>query len=408
MRIRTRKSSVITKSDFFVFGIILFPIANLITGLILFASYYDEIIGIFSIIFIFILFITKKMDNEDRILCILLLILSAIGLVSNVVSKLISNYWAILIDVLWLWKTFACFIAFKYIAKKGNRRENIVNKLVPIAKFIIWFVCIVSLIGQFINLGVTGQDVIGGIKEFDFFWHNAIQLGLLVFSCIMILSASNIKSKKLFFYLILSSIPLFLTFSSLVYCWLFVEIFLLFVLKKDKIFKKRYIVILGLGVGLSAFSDIQTYFISESTRMRLIIYGIKTANTFFPLGSGFATYGSDMAVRFYSKLYSSYGWEYMYGIGRTSSMHLNDNFFASIIGQFGWIGFILYLICLYNLFSQINTVRLKKYERIAAITTIITLVVSMIGSATGKSMMGICTFVVLGVISGKLKNLKID
>jgi len=372
---------------------------NLMSGSSI-ASYYDELIGGVALIFVMYLLVQSKLSKSDTFICLILGMITIIGLVSNIFSQLIDNAFVIAIDVLWLWKTFTCFIAFKYISMKLNR-EFVIRALLPVAKLTVVFVFLVFIIGEVIDIGVTGSMVFGNIRSFNFFWNNGIQTGWLLFCSVMILSAGELKKSSFRNYLIMSIIPMIMTFSSLVWCWVFIEIALLLMLRKNKLLSKKSIVVLACGVGASAMADIRTYFLSESIRMTMIRYGIRTANTYFPLGSGFATYGSDMASRFYSKLYIQYGWEYAWGLGRYSGQYLNDNFFAGIVGQFGWIGFVLYLLCLVILFNQVNTLNLSKIERISAIATVLTICVVMIGSASAKSMMGVCTFAVLGIICAK-------
>ena len=122
-----------------------------------------------------------------------------------------------------------------------------------------------------------------------------------------------------------------------------------------------------------------------------------------PLGSGFATSGSDMAQRYYSQLYDLFGWRNSWGFGPDSTF-LNDNFFASIIGQFGWIGFAVYLYAMFRLFMMVNSKLVKKRIKITGIATVLTMLAVMIGSASVKSMMGICTFVVLGLVAAEVQS----
>ena len=170
--------------------------------------------------------------------------------------------------------------------------------------------------------------------------------------------------------------------------------------KQDK-FKLRYVLPVVIIVALFTWRDIEEYLLSDSIRRELLVYGGRVANMYFPLGSGFATYGSEMAQRYYSKLYDMFGWRNTWGFGPESN-YLNDNFFASIIGQFGWIGFAVYLYAMLRLFMMVNSKLVKKRIKITGIATVLTMLAVMIGSASVKSMMGICTFVVLGMVASEV------
>ena len=67
--------------------------------------------------------------------------------------------------------------------------------------------------------------------------------------------------------------------------------------RNDKFTPLNVIVLLIAGVVTSQFQISEYITNSNSPRMILIKYGIKTANTYFPFGAGFAAYGSDMAAR---------------------------------------------------------------------------------------------------------------
>lgn len=392
----------IRKSSLFALFVILFPILNFFTKVSV-LGYYDEVLGIVAIVYIFYAWINKKTEKIDVNIIILLAVITVIGLLSNIVSRINENVFTILVDVLWLWKPFACYLFFKNAILIIDNREKIISILAPIAKIVIIFTCAVAVVGQVADIGVNSKDLIYGIKKFDFFWHNGIQTGWLLFSALMILSASKLKKWMFEKYLTIAMVPLILTFSSLVYCWIFIEVFLLIILRKDEKIRARYFIVLAVGVCCFALSDIKEYFLvdSDSIRMTLIRYGIITANTFFPLGSGFATYGTEMASRHYSKLYVDYGWSNKWGLGREHGQYLNDTFFAGIGGQFGWFGFVAYLGCLYFLFKNTTKKVLNKYERVSTGATVITIAVTMIGSATAKSIMGTCAFSVLGIICAK-------
>lgn len=392
----------IRKSDFCVLLLVAFPIFNVFGDTF---SYYDEIVGVMSIAYICILALKKRLGKTDNIIFGLLCMLTVLGIISNIFSKLTSNMFAIIVDILWFWKMFSCYIFFEKVTANKDVRERVIRNLANLAKMVIVFSGFCAILGQVIDLGFvdnSGATYIG-LKPFGFFGNNGIQTGWLIFGCILVLSVSNIQPYKLYKYLLVATIPLVLTFSSLVYCWLCVEIMLLIIIKANSRFKMWYMLLLGGVVALFTFADIYKYILSDSVRMTFLRYGAITANHYFPFGSGFATYGSEMAARYYSELYVSYGWENTWALGRTGR-YLNDNFIASIIGQLGWIGFLIYTYILYLLLVTFNTKKLSKLPRVTSIATIITICIVMIGSASVKSAMGCFIFSLLGVVSSCQKN----
>lgn len=388
----------VRKSDIYVLLIILFPICSLAGGIL---SYYDELLGLIFMIYAISHLFLKRCNNNSKKIVIILGLISILGIISNISSKLIDNPFPIMVDFISLWKTFSCFFFFQSICGDLRKRNYIIYKLRRIAKFVILFVALTSIIQQFTDIGAGGHNssVYFGLKQYGFFWNNSISTGWLIFGCLLILAASH--EEKIIKYFLISCLPLLLTFSSLVYCWLFVSVFLYVILRRDGVFKIRYVVVLAVAVMAFSFSDITTYFYDfNSPRMMFILYGIRTANTYFPIGSGFATYGTEMAARYYSNLYRSYGWSNLWTLGENGQF-LNDAFFAGILGQFGWIGFVLYLGCVYLLYKSINTKALEKEERVLSLATVITLAVVMISSGAAKSIMGVFMFSILGIVAGE-------
>lgn len=93
-------------------------------------------------------------------------------------------------------------------------------------------------------------------------------------------------------------------------------IFLLIYFQKRAQLKTRTVVFMAVIVLLLGTFQIQTYLMNvNAPRYLFFYYGGKTANTYFPLGSGFATFGSDQAARNYSRLYYQYGFALIAMVG---------------------------------------------------------------------------------------------
>lgn len=391
---------IIRKKDFVAIFIVLFVVCRYFDSTFP-LGYYDEFVGLLASLYVIYLLLTRRLLYKDQYIAILLILITFIGLISNIFSQLISNFFAIGVDIVWLWKTFATFIAFKYLAMSNDGSDDIICFLYPLAKICILVTFALSIIAEVIDIGLTKDVVILGLRQFGLFDINSIQTGWFLFSCIAIVALVDNSRREFLKYLFFATIPLLLTFSSLVYCWLICEYGLIFILREGMTFRKRYIVILGGCVTAASYSEIQKYLLSDAIRSYMIKYGIITANSYFPLGSGFATFGSEMAHRYYSKLYIKYGFNNIWGLSQDNDYFMNDNFFATIIAQYGWIGFALYLLILAIIFSEMNTNKLTRYARITGISIVITMAVAMIASGSPKSMMGVFQFAILGIVAAK-------
>ena len=385
----------ITNSHIYAGMIALFPICVFLGGIF---SYYDEFVSLICTVYCFLALFQGKLSELNKKIVLIMCAITAIGIVSNCMSGLIKLAFPILVDIVWLWKTFATYVFFSESCKNSNIRNKTIRMLASVAKATIVLLLCTALVGQFVDIGVTGRTRILGLKSFHFFWRNGIQTGWLAFCCLIILSLTQIEMRTMKKYFLMALIPLFLTASALVYCWLAVAIILFVLMGEDKQFKVWHIIVIALVALPFAWEELETYFFSTESpaRRTLLEHGAIVANRYFPLGSGFATYGSEMAQRYYSKLYVDFGWEYTWLFGRESSF-LNDNFFAGILGQFGWGGFFLYLGALFTMLKANNSPLIPKRVRVVLVATIITIFAVMVGSASAKSMMGVCTFAVLGL-----------
>lgn len=401
---------MVKKSTLVAWSVILLPIAYLLTlrteGFVsdIFV-YYDELLSVFSVGYVAFLMYSKKLNNTDKALFYLLLTITGIGVISNIVSRVIGNVFAIAVDILALWKPFAIYLMCKHFAV--NNRDNMIKAFVKISKLVIIVLAALSVIGQFVNIVVVEfeQTFFGIFKVFNLYGAAVYQVGWWLFGSLLMLAAANIPLKKFLIYLCIAFVPMFLTGATTVWGWMVIEAMLLLFIKRDKILKVRYLVPIAIVILAVAFVDISTYLLDDSAaRFILFSGGFTVAKRYFPFGSGFATFGSDMAYRYYSKLYIEFGWKDLWGFKPTDGKFINDNLLASIIGQFGWGGTILYFICMFLVFKGVNSSKLNRLERITALSTILTLGISLVGSAAIKTSMGMFAFGVLGIIAAKTEN----
>ncbi len=105
---------------------------------------------------------------------------------------------------------------------------------------------------------------------------------------------------------------------------------------------------------------------------RAVLYhdAIRTANDYWPLGSGFGTFGSVGAIRFDQSFFLTLGYKAYWWFNK--GKYLLDAYWAKYIGEVGWIGFavhlMFYLVVLHAIIGWLNDVRVKadkKAERYA-------------------------------------------
>lgn len=373
-----------------------------------FVGYADEFFSLISLLLIISWASEERIDRNDRRIITLLIVLTIVGVISNIFSGLINNIYAILLDAFWQWKVFVCYIVAKNIMRRSVNKDRILNKLQLCSKIFLIIAFLCGIVSCFVNIGMT-NGYRYGIPCYYFIFRNEGRFGIIVSLALLFV---KIKNKKLWsIYDFMAIVLMILTTKGTVYIIIAIYIMLMcFFYGKRNGGRIRFTTILPmiiLGIFVSEY-QIQEYLMdSNHPRMLLIKFAFVTALTYFPLGSGFATYGSEMARQYYSPLYVLYGWSNKYGLanGETSSA-LNDNYLATMIGQFGFIGPIIYYICFLIIFKQLNKLKGSSSVKALVMAIYICLMVSTIATGIVKSSIGVMAFMVLGAVVGILHERK--
>lgn len=181
------------------YGLKAWIIIAIITILIIFEllggrSYFDEILGLCSMIYVILLYMKNKLDRTDKISVILLILTIIIGFLSNIYSKINLSITSIMIDAVVETKFLWVLFAIKYYVTSKEIKD--VNRILkPLAKVFCILAGICAIVSQVINIGMTGTERYG-IKGFKFFFPMSFQFLAVSMICIAVLSIKN--DKKIF------------------------------------------------------------------------------------------------------------------------------------------------------------------------------------------------------------------
>jgi len=131
--------------------------------------------------------------------------------------------------------------------------------------------------------------------------------------------------------------------------------------------KIRYILYMAVPVVLLAWDKIYYYYVQGHGKYAKSIMtstAFKVAKDYFPIGTGFGTFGSTYAKQHYSPVYYLYGIADNPELGVESKQYLTDLFWPILFGETGVMGTILYCGLILLLFVQIQRVYFyskKKY-----------------------------------------------
>ncbi|MFT8469952.1 MAG: hypothetical protein ABF661_03295, partial [Oenococcus sp.] len=158
---------------------------------------------------------------------------------------------------------------------------------------------------------------------------------------------------------------------------------------------------------LGGENQIRSYFVDGQTPRQLLFQGgMEVARRFFPLGSGFSTFGSDQAAKHYSELYYELGYNNMWGMQPNNELFLNDTFWPMLVAQFGFIGAVLYLLFLITQVQFMLNLRIHKRSKQIVLMVFFYTIISSIGSAilTGAEGMTLWMFIAICINSSAFSN----
>lgn len=359
-----------------------------------FINFFDELLCLFSASIIIKNY--KALNRaENKLLKKMLLticIITVLGLYCNHNSKIQTALFPIFTDIFSCFKIFIIYIGITLKTTKISFLQF--SQTLKIWSKFLKILIIIMFIGSLLNFGgdfgMRGQatEIRFGLPVFCFLYEGGGVFSSIFYTIISILTielATSSKSSKL--YIILS---LFVWMTSLrSRAILFIITYLLlsyYIFKKKKVLQ---INIKTVSIGLILFylvcADQAEYYMGNENmpRFNLAFYGFVTMMTYFPFGSGFATYGTDSAAKYYSPLYYDYGFENIWGLAPDAYSMASDNYWPAIIGQFGIVGLFLFSYLLYLLFRDIiHRSNNNKYLYLIAIFTCFSQIIASMATST--------------------------
>lgn len=256
-------------------------------------------------------------------------------------------------------KTFICFLgASAYLQSKRISKRSL-YQLLRFVEIPLLPVAILLIIDQFAGLFPYSGIRYGGVKcSLFIFTHPTELAGFAICSLILACFLRRILMLKKNY--ILNYIPVFIMiiisgrYKALGFIMFFACVD--FVLPFIKKFKLRYLAIGIPPALLISYDQIMTYFSNLSVTARGLLYknSFLIAKDYFPLGTGFGTYGTEYSRAKYSIVYYMYNMENTYGLAPVSPYFICDTMWPAILGETGILGFMSIVFLLYNIVKIIQ------------------------------------------------------
>lgn len=390
----------------FIIGCLLLLIAFEMAGG---RNYFDEVLGIVSIMYVIWCMGLKKIEKTDSLSIFMLLVVIILGVVSNIFSGITVSGFSIIIDIIAETKFLWVFFAAKYYIDSQTVKD-VCRILKPIAILFCVVAGVLAIVSQMVDLGMS-TSVRYGIKGFRFFFPMSFQfLAVAIVAIgILVLNEKRIMQRKIVVFA--CCVGLLMTTKSSPIFFVVIFFVLSYYFRKKEKLRISTIVFLSLIVVLLGKYQIETYLMNEDAPRHLFFYyGGVTANEYFPLGSGFATFGSDQAARNYSELYYRYGFDSLFGMNPDDGSFLSDTFWPMALGQFGWFGAILYIGVYFRVFLSFSKYKLSATQKAFVYAVYLSHIIHAIGSAILSSASGIIGVIglVLVLANGKTYQQKVD
>lgn len=381
---------------FFIFTVYLLTFQYFLENQIPILKNIDEFYAFLFIPVLFSKINKKKFLSKDNIkVVILILLIIILGIISNFIFKY-QKITYVLMDIVLFLKFFFAVGLSTYLFN-GELIEKYNNKI----KFHVQFIIIILFFSTILNYLFylwPNSNIRFGIMPNQIFFGHPTKLSAVLF---FLLTLYNIVKKGKFdLFYILISIMIFTTLRMKAILALIVSLFVIYYVgkKQNKInFKKLTIV--GILICLLGFNSFEYYFMSDGfARAELLKSSFKIAKDYFPLGTGFGTFGSWASGVSYSPVYYQYGLNKVWGISPYNYLAIADSFWPTVLGQFGYLGLTLYLIVILKMFGNIQKEYCNNYKYIYSSKLIA--FVYLIISSTSESAFFNQLAVPLGIIIG--------
>ena len=386
---------------FFLVLIYLLIFQNWIQIIIPIFKYFDEFL---AMLFIPIFLYKIRQGNvllkkRNLIIFICFIIISVVGIYSNLIYDY-QNIKYVLIDWLLLIKFplvyFSSLLLFDIDLIKDNK--DIILKNV---KIIVVLFSLLS-IGNYLFDWFDGPIRFGFKTNQLFYEHSTYLVAACVnlFSLLILCEEKNILKYSLFLLLITVSTLRFKAIGIVVV----VTIVCFYINKTNKKLELSKIFFISLVLLALSFKQVSYYFFEgETARQQLLTHSFIVAKDYFPIGTGFATYGSYYSTQNYSPIYYIYGLNNAYGIAKNDPAFISDCFWPMIIGQFGYIGLTCYIVVIIMLYLNISKIDILKNKGLytSKIICILYLLISSVAESAFVNPFAIPLAIIIGVNEGQ-------
>ena len=320
--------------------------------------------------------------------------LAAVGLFSNFRWNINGSISSIVIDMFTCLKFPVTLLSSLFLFRDDNEDVLFWSEKFLRILVVVMFLC--ALANLVFDFGM-GQDPRFGLRaSFKFLCGHPSYLVLMCVGILMIL-VRNVNENKIYIGLVLIIIAS--TLRSKAIAFAVIAPVILYVMRGGKKLNALHILLCILAAVVVGWDQFASYYQAEdSARAELTRAAVEIAGDYFPVGTGFATFGSTYSASggFYSPLYYQYELDGVFGLYPDDASFLSDTFWPIVLGQFGVIGSTLYLVALIS--SFVLAFRSAGTLRVAVVLCFAYLLIASTAETSFFNPMSVCLAVEIGLL----------
>lgn len=369
-------------------------------------TYLDEmtilILGLFDFYYLIIRKRKLKIYKLEILAAICVFGVCVIGIFSNINSNIIN----IKICFMGLFSTVKIFFVY-LLARILFDNINVDNRSLKILYGCVYFFLVLMSALVLLNWKFNFLDTYdyrNGIQTVCLGFNHPSELSYASIGCFTIfLYLNNYFNKEKsgnIFTFIMTAIICFFAGRNISIAFLSITFLVMLIIFIRKKFKLRYIV-LGLPVAYIVARDriFESLINLKEARGALTYTSFKIAKEYFPLGSGFGTFGTNISRIYYSPLYYKYGLNKIWGLSKRYDAFITDTTWPAILAENGVIGLILFFMALVIL----GIILMKNHEeyflKYVSVMLIIFAILTGFGDSILFSYRGVSIFYILALFN---------
>lgn len=386
-----------------------FLFQTLLENYIYSASYLDEAVSAFFLVFYAVSLLTSAQirTGELAVSCLVVLTAAA-GVYGNLRFGIQDASSAIVIDIISHFKFAAVFLGVSAFCRTFRvDYKSVIRLPVLIAKCYLAVLFVFGVANLFVNLGMYGEYRYG-LRTYAFIFGTPgiVTNTVLMIMMLLLLESALYPQKNNLLFLVIAEAVLVMVIKSrsLILATVFVILYVSLIIENKQSMRLRTAVI-AVVAGIIGYPQYQKYFVNgvkanlgQAPRLLFLEGGIQLFKDHFPFGTGFGTFGSSTAASHYSSIYYTLGFDSVTGMSPEDPRFLNDTFWPMIFGQLGLAGTVPFVLLLFGVLSMIYTKARacgNRFVRLAAFWYAANVLISSIQSNyPGNNSMVMLTFMV--------------